>query len=477
MAGKISNNSAVLDVVTENADLTSILKENNTKETMDHSSLSSIPSTVDNSLVQSPSIESFSTMQDIENLSELNMDENSDLCIKIDNPQKHWDTLETYITFRITTKVARIEFKENEYIVRRRYNDFLWLRHKLLDAHPFCIIPPLPAKHSLIGQLDRYSKDFILVRMKALNVFISRIVQHPILSCNENFKLFITAKHPDFNLLRRQRTSNENRPHQNPPNVPHSVLKNKHLEFDRIKTYLTLLTEKINSVEKISSRINKERVELASELQYFYPIFITWSATEPELAKLLQSTASAIEKTMVAQNGVVANYQATVATPIKDFTAYVEVVQEALQKRESYQAVYEHSLDELNKKRTEKEKLVAVASANPTNNVGSGFSLWKQPSCDEKLEKLGNCIPQLVKKVELNQDNLECANEQLRSDVERWQDEKQQMLKKILLEFANKQVEYYEKSVSAWESVKDRMVSTAPPPLQRQQKAASGSTN
>lgn len=91
--------------------------------------------------MQSPSIESFSTIQDIENLSELNMDENSDLCVKIDNPQKHLDTLETFITFRITTRVARIEFLENEYIVRRRYNDFLWLRHKLVDSHPFCIVP------------------------------------------------------------------------------------------------------------------------------------------------------------------------------------------------------------------------------------------------------------------------------------------------------------------------------------------------
>lgn len=91
--------------------------------------------------IQSPSLESFSTIQDIENLSELNMDENSDLSVKIDHPQKHLETLETYITFRITTKVARIEYSDNEYIVRRRYNDFIWLRQKLIDCHPFCIIP------------------------------------------------------------------------------------------------------------------------------------------------------------------------------------------------------------------------------------------------------------------------------------------------------------------------------------------------
>lgn len=80
-------------------------------------------------------------MPDTEILSELNVDENSDLCVKVDNPQKHLDTLETYITFRITTRVARIEFSDNEYVVRRRYNEFAWLRQKLVECHQFCIVP------------------------------------------------------------------------------------------------------------------------------------------------------------------------------------------------------------------------------------------------------------------------------------------------------------------------------------------------
>lgn len=57
-----------------------------------------------------------------------------------------------------------------------------------------------------------------------------------------------------------------------------------------------------------------------------------------------------------------------------------------------------------------------------------------------------------MKKVEINQDALECANEQLRSDLQRWQVEKQQNVKKILLEIANKQIEYYESNVSSWEN-------------------------
>lgn len=36
---------------------------------------------------------------------------------------------------------TRQEFEEGEYIVRRRYNDFIWLRQKLVDSYPTHIIP------------------------------------------------------------------------------------------------------------------------------------------------------------------------------------------------------------------------------------------------------------------------------------------------------------------------------------------------
>lgn len=70
-----------------------------------------------------------------------------------------------------------------------------------------------------------------------------------------------------------------------------------------------------------------------------------------------------------------------------------------------------------------------------------------------QVDSPGTYIPQLVKKVEASQDALECANEQLRSDLQRWHLEKQQHLKKLLLDFVNRQVDYYETCVGAWEQV------------------------
>jgi len=56
--------------------------------------------------IASPSIDSFSTLPDQE-ISDFQTD-SRDLQVKVDNPQKHLESLETYITFRITTRVNNI---------------------------------------------------------------------------------------------------------------------------------------------------------------------------------------------------------------------------------------------------------------------------------------------------------------------------------------------------------------------------------
>lgn len=63
--------------------------------------------------VASPSIDSFSTLPDQE-ISDFQTD-SRDLQVKVDNPQKHLETLETYITFRITTRVRMASLSKYDF--------------------------------------------------------------------------------------------------------------------------------------------------------------------------------------------------------------------------------------------------------------------------------------------------------------------------------------------------------------------------
>lgn len=97
-----------------------------------------------------------------------------DIFITVDNPESHVTAIETFITYRVLTKVCeefhisvkemlakyhliihlcpekpcpsvwhqttRSEFDTSEYEVRRRYQDFFWLKGKLEEAHPTLIV-------------------------------------------------------------------------------------------------------------------------------------------------------------------------------------------------------------------------------------------------------------------------------------------------------------------------------------------------
>lgn len=97
-------------------------------------------------------------------------------------------------------------------------------------------------------------------------------------------------------------------------------------------------------------------------------------------------------------------------------------------------------------------QLLNIASGISSTQSWSG-SLWKAETRDEKLEKLGQVIPRLEKQVELLQDRVGCANENLRSDIQRWNAEKQADLKSMLITMADHEIQHYQQCMNAWEKV------------------------
>ncbi|MBN3295532.1 SNX30 protein, partial [Amia calva] len=332
--------------------------------------------------------------------------ETRDLFVVVDDPKKHVSTMETYITYRVTTKTTRTEFDLPEYSVRRRYQDFDWLRNKLEETQPTHLIPPLPEKFVMKGVVDRFSEEFVETRRRALDKFLRRIADHPVLSFNDHFNVFLSAK--DLNSYKKQGLALLTKMGESVKYVTGGYkLRARPLEFAAMGDYLDMFTQKLGTIDRIAQRIIKEQSEYVVELREYGPVYSSWATAEGELHQPLEGVSGCVVNCCTALEELMEDMSEDFLPVLREYVLYVESMKNVLKKRDQVQAEYE-------------AKLEAVAF--------------------RKEEKTG--VPTDVEKC---QDRVECFNADLKADWDRWQNNKRQDFRQLLTGMADKNIQYYEK--------------------------------
>lgn len=307
-----------------------------------------------------------------------------------------------------------MEFDLPEYSVRRRYQDFDWLRNKLEESQPTHLIPPLPEKFVVKGVVDRFSEEFVETRRKALDKFLRRITDHPVLSFNEHFSVFLTAK--DLNAYKKQGIALLTRVGESVKHVTGGYkLRSRPLEFAAIGDYLDTFALKLGTIDRIAQRIIKEEIEYLVELREYGPVYSTWSALEGELAEPLEGVSACIGNCSTALEELTDDITEEFLPVLREYILYSDSMKGVLKKRDQVHAEYE-------------AKLEAVA-------------LRKEDR------------PKVPADVEKCQDRMECFNADLKADMERWQGNKRNDFRQLLVGLADKNIQYYEKCLMAWESI------------------------
>ncbi|KQK73649.1 Sorting nexin-7 [Amazona aestiva] len=339
-----------------------------------------------------------------------------DLFITVDDPESHITAIETFITYRVVTKTSRGEFDSSEYEVRRRYQDFLWLKSKLEEAHPTLIIPPLPEKFIMKGMVERFSDEFIETRRKALHKFLNRIADHPTLTFNEDFKIFLTAQAWELSSHKKQGPGLLSRMGQTVRAVASSVrgggVKNRPEMFTEMNSYMEAFSQKINVLDKIAHRIYKEEREYFNEMKEYGPIHTLWSASEEDIAESLKGVASCIDKCCKATEKKMAGLSENLLPILHEYVLYSEILMGVLKRRDQIQGELDSKVDA--NKKAEKDL----------------FS--------EEIGKL--------------EDKVECANNALKADWDRWKQNMQFDMRSTFTNVAENNLRYYEECLATWES-------------------------
>ncbi|CAO3635541.1 unnamed protein product [Mucor fragilis] len=119
--------------------------------------------------------------------------------VAIEDPQKVGDAINAHIIYKVRTKTNSPSYRSSEFVVARRYRDFLWLYNQLTLGNPGVIVPPVPEKHAL----GRFQDDFVESRRVALERCLQKIVAHPMLYGDPDLKVFLESE--SFNVEKRQR--------------------------------------------------------------------------------------------------------------------------------------------------------------------------------------------------------------------------------------------------------------------------------
>lgn len=73
----------------------------------------------------------------------------ADIKVKVVEPVTVGDGMNKHTTYKVQTETSLPQFKESEFSVQRRFNEFLWLYQQLLANNPGVIVPPPPEKHAM----------------------------------------------------------------------------------------------------------------------------------------------------------------------------------------------------------------------------------------------------------------------------------------------------------------------------------------
>ena len=123
------------------------------------------------------------------------------LVITVSQPQKVLDNAgssivpggNSYFTYLIVTQTNIPRFEGNDFSVRRRFRDVVTLADRLAESYRGYFIPARPDKGVVEGHLMQ-KEDFIEQRRAALEKYLYRLANHPVIRFSDELRLFLQSQ-------------------------------------------------------------------------------------------------------------------------------------------------------------------------------------------------------------------------------------------------------------------------------------------
>ncbi|XP_072942323.1 sorting nexin-2 [Epargyreus clarus] len=384
----------------------------------------------------------------------------NNIIITVTEPQKIGEGMSSYVAYRVITKTNMPIFNRHEFAVLRRFSDFLGLHEKLAEKYLRSgrIIPPAPEK-SIVGTTKlkmtstpstenangsnssaSLQSQFVERRRAALERFLNRVAQHPVLCIDPDFREFLES---DTELPKATSTSALS-------GAGMMRLFNKVGETVNKITYRMdesdpWFEERCARIEALEAGLRRlcgacealagERRELAARSHDAARATAAAAAADPHapLSRALSHLADLHEKIEHLRLEQSNTDFYVLAEHIKDYLGLIGAIKDVFHERVKVFQNWQHAQMQLTKRRENKAKA----------------ELANRP---EKIEQASNEIVDWEAKVERGQQEFDTISRVIKKELERFEELRLSELRAALLRHLEEHMKHQAQAIRYWDA-------------------------
>lgn len=360
----------------------------------------------------------------------------------VSDPEKKGEGMSQHICYKITTQFNNPGGKVSQSCVFRRFSDFVWLHTQLCTTSKGSLIPPLPDK-AIMG---RFSGEFINERRRGLNVFLDRIGHHSILSVSEDVELFLNGEESALAAVVNKKEDVQagllSFWKSSVKMISETFVAGKEREktaedlaCDEINAYATSLETSFSAVHSNAESLVRKDKSLAKNW-FEFGLACTLlgqyetNQQEEKLGEVFSKLGNTADHLSVLLTQKTDQENIELREQLKDYTRITVAVKEMMKTRQTALDKYQSAIATLESRKAKRD-------------AADG----------EKLAAIEKSIMEAQTTVDTSQNELDEITKIALAEANRFREEKQKDLKKIVTDFVKLQIEHSRKVQGVWETL------------------------
>ncbi|KAI5117074.1 hypothetical protein M0805_007951 [Coniferiporia weirii] len=390
------------------------------------------------------------------------------------------ETKDAYVSYLVSARTSLPIFSSQTTSVRRRFQDFVFLREHLVKDFPACVVPPLPEKHRIEYVTgDRFSPEFLERRRQDLDLFLKRLSRHPTLQRSTLVRAFLEST--EWHVTMHQHVAHP--PGLDPsPGVLDNIsdtllnafakLRKPDERFLAMRDGVDKSAEGLHSSERIWNRLRTRtsdgNPESGEDLTSDYHDLAVAVQGLGFLESGITDPLNHFSNTLLEFSALLRHQTTSTTDPflmqLRSLIAYSHAHRAVLRLRDQKQLDFEELSNYLSGVTLERDRLSAVISGR-AGSTGLGLGAYLRDRVDalrgadddrsrvERMKKLDTKIKELQEAVTTAHETSDAFSDETLKEQAIFQRAKEVEMKEMLGSLADGQIEMYKSSIEEWERI------------------------